>query len=63
MYLSFRMHPVFLIFLAVIGLLLITEHYLVRPHDLTHIHIAFFHINSLISVLLFAGVLTQGFLK
>lgn len=63
MYLSFGMHPVFLIFLAVIGLLLITEHYLVRPHDLTHIHIAFFHINSLVSVLLFIGVLTQGFFK
>ena len=63
MYFSFGMHPVFLIFLAVIGLLLITEHYLVRPHDLTHIHIAFFHINSLVSVLLFAGVLTQGLFK
>ncbi len=63
MYLSFFMHPVFLIFLAVIGVLLIAEHYLVRPDDLTHINIAFFHVNSLISVLLFIGVLTQAFLK
>lgn len=63
MYLSFGMHPVFLIFLAVIGILLILEHHLVRPDDLTHINIAFFHVNSLISVLLFIGVLTQGFFK
>lgn len=63
MYFSFGMHPVFLIFLAVIGVLLIAEHYLVRPDDLTHINMAFFHINSVISVLLFIGVLTQGFFK
>jgi 4-hydroxybenzoate polyprenyltransferase len=63
MYLSFGMHPVFLIFLAVIGVLLIAEHYLVRPDDLTHINMAFFHINSFISILLFMGVLTQAFFK
>ncbi len=61
MYFSSGMHPVFLIFLSMIAILLIAEHYLVRPDDLTHINIAFFHINSLISVLLFIGVLTQGF--
>ncbi|MFA5903633.1 MAG: UbiA-like polyprenyltransferase [Desulfobacula sp.] len=63
MYLSFGMHSVFLIFLLMIGVLLIAEHYLVRPDDLTHINIAFFHINSIISILLFIGVLTQGFFK
>ncbi len=63
MYLSFGMHPVFLIFLALIGVLLVAEHYLVRPHDLTHINMAFFHINSIISGLLFIGVLIQGFFK
>jgi 4-hydroxybenzoate polyprenyltransferase len=63
MYPGFGMHPVFLIFLAVIGVLLVIEHYLVRPDDLTHIHTAFFHINSLVSVLLLAGVLTQGLFK
>jgi 4-hydroxybenzoate polyprenyltransferase len=47
----------------VIGVLLVIEHYLVRPDDLTHIHTAFFHINSLVSVLLLAGVLTQGLFK
>jgi 4-hydroxybenzoate polyprenyltransferase len=63
MYPGFGMHPVFLIFLAVIGVLLVIEHYLVRPDDLTHIHTAFFHINSLVSVLLFTGVLSQGLFK
>jgi 4-hydroxybenzoate polyprenyltransferase len=63
MYLSFGMHPVFLIFLLVIAILLIIEHYLVKPDDLSRIHIAFFHINSVISLLLFIGVLTQGFFQ
>jgi len=41
---------------AVIALLLIVEHRLVKPDDLTHIDIAFFHINSVISVVLLVGV-------
>ncbi len=63
MYLTFAMHPVFLMFLGVIGILLIVEHKLVKPDDLSNINMAFFHMNSIISVLLFIGVLTQGFLK
>ncbi|WP_299980518.1 UbiA-like polyprenyltransferase [Desulfobacula sp.] len=62
-YATFGMHPVFLLFLGIIGLLLIAEHKLVKSDNLTHINIAFFHINSVISILLFIGVLTQGFLK
>lgn len=61
MYFSFGMHPVFLIFQGIIGLLLIAEHKLVKPDNLQHIDVAFFHINSVISILLFIGVLTQGF--
>lgn len=63
LHVTFGMHPVFLVFLALIGILLIVEHRLVKPDDLTHIDIAFFHVNSAISILLFLGVLTQGFLK
>ncbi|NOX35621.1 MAG: UbiA family prenyltransferase [Deltaproteobacteria bacterium] len=63
MYVTFGMHKVFLLFLGVIGLLLITEHKLVNPDNLKHINVAFFHMNSIISVLLFAGVLTQVFFK
>ena len=51
------------LFLFIIGALLIVEHRLVRPDNLTHINIAFFHMNSIISVLLFIGVLIQGILK
>jgi 4-hydroxybenzoate polyprenyltransferase len=63
MYLFFDMHPVFVGFLIVIAVLLIIEHLLVKPDDLTHIHVAFFHINSIISVVLFLGVLVQGVFK
>ncbi len=59
MYLAFGMHPVFLGFLGVITLLLLAEHRLVKPDNLSHINIAFFHINSVVSVTLFAGVLTE----
>lgn len=48
--------------LAVVAGLLIYEHSLVRPHDLSRVNIAFFNINSYISVTLFAGVLGALFL-
>jgi 4-hydroxybenzoate polyprenyltransferase len=41
----------------VVGGLLVWEHRLVNPQDLTHINLAFFNINSYISITLFAGVL------
>lgn len=63
MYLSFDMNPVFLIFLGVIALLLVVEHRLVQPDNLKHINIAFFNMNSLVSVTLFAGVLTEALVR
>jgi 4-hydroxybenzoate polyprenyltransferase len=60
MYLSFDMHPVFLIFLGIIALLLAAEHRLVKPDNLKHINIAFFHMNSLVSITLLAGVLIEA---
>ncbi|WP_300669811.1 UbiA-like polyprenyltransferase [Desulfoluna sp.] len=42
---------------GLIGVLLVVEHKLVKPDDLTHVNIAFFHMNSLISLVLFAGIL------
>ncbi|MCP4116635.1 MAG: UbiA family prenyltransferase [Desulfobacteraceae bacterium] len=59
MYLAFGMAPVFLWFLGGIALLLVAEHQLVKPDNLTHINIAFFHINSVVSITLLAGVLTE----
>ena len=43
-------------FLIVIGLLLIWEHSMVKPEDLSKVPVAFFHVNSIVSIALFAGV-------
>ncbi len=59
----FAMHPVFdmgplyLLSVLIIGVLLVVEHRLVQPDDLSRIHVAFFHVNSAVSILLFAGIL------
>lgn len=63
MFVTLDMHPVFLVFLAAIGILLVIEHRLVNPLDLSRINMAFFHINSVISVMLFAGVLVEVALR
>ena len=63
MHISFDMAPVFLVFLGIIACLLVVEHKLVRPDDLSRINMAFFHMNSAVSIVLFAGVLVQSFLK
>ncbi|MDT8377435.1 MAG: UbiA-like polyprenyltransferase [Desulfotignum sp.] len=62
-YLRFDMHAVFLFFWAIIGVLIVFEHRLVRPDDLSRIDVAFFHVNSAVSVLLFAGILTEAFFR
>jgi 4-hydroxybenzoate polyprenyltransferase len=53
----FDLGLVYLMATLIMGALLIVEHRLVRPHDLTKIEAAFFHVNSAISVLLFLGIL------
>lgn len=53
----FDLGIVFMIALFVIGILLVTEHRLVSPDDMTRIDLAFFHVNSAISIVLFLGVL------
>ncbi len=63
MYILESLHPVFLFFLAVIVLLLVIEHRLVQPDNLSRIDVAFFHINSVISLLLFIGIMTQALLS
>jgi 4-hydroxybenzoate polyprenyltransferase len=50
-----------------LGLTLVTglltwEHLLVRPNDLSRINIAFFNINSYISLILFLGILGSLYL-
>jgi len=45
--------------LSAIGILLMIEHLLVRPNDLTRVNRAFFHVNGIISMGLLALVLVQ----
>lgn len=52
---------VYLTFLAIITLLLVLEHKLVCSDRLDKINLAFFHVNSAISLLLFLGVLADGY--
>lgn len=63
MHLVFDMGPVYLFTVLIIGVLLIVEHRMVRPDDLSRIQAAFFHVNSAISVLLFLGILGNEFMQ
>ncbi|MGC9197134.1 MAG: UbiA-like polyprenyltransferase [Syntrophobacteraceae bacterium] len=56
-YFAFDLGRIYLLFLFLIGILIFTEHKLVRPDCLDKVNIAFFHVNSAISVLLFLGIL------
>lgn len=50
---------VYAVGLAAVGVLLVIEHRLVRPDDLTRVNAAFFQVNGVISFGLFAVVLVQ----
>jgi 4-hydroxybenzoate polyprenyltransferase len=50
---------IYLTGLAAVGVLLVYEHWLVRPDDLTRVNLAFFQVNGVISVGLFVVVLVQ----
>ncbi|MEF2229801.1 MAG: UbiA-like polyprenyltransferase [Pseudodesulfovibrio sp.] len=47
---------VYLVVSAAIGLVLVAEHLLVRPDDMSRVNVAFFTLNGVISVVLFLGV-------
>jgi len=48
----------YFIFAVIIAILYVIEHKIVNPEDISNINIAFFHINSIISVIVFFAVLT-----
>ncbi len=48
----------YFICIAIIAILYIVEHRIVRPDDISNIDIAFFHLNSVISVFVFVTILT-----
>lgn len=54
---TFDMGTLYMGTVLIIGCLLIFEHSLVKPDDLSNVNIAFFHVNSIISVVLFLGIL------
>jgi len=55
-YFFLDMGYIFLVTVLIIGILLVMEHMLVRPGKMEKIDIAFFNINSIISITLFAGI-------
>jgi 4-hydroxybenzoate polyprenyltransferase len=52
--LSFHLHALSLWGVGAVGTLLIYEHGLVKPHDLSRVNAAFFTVNGYVSVLFFA---------
>lgn len=54
---------VFSIGVVVVGVLLVFEHGLVRPADLTRIQTAFFHLNVIISVVVMTSVIADLWLR
>lgn len=63
MHLAFDMGALYLLTVLIIGALLVAEHRLVRPDDLSRIQAAFFHVNSAISILLFLGILGSELIR
>lgn len=63
LYWIFSLSPVFMAFAVAIGILLVVEHRLVKPHDLTRIDIAFYHVNSIISVLIFLALVAEELMR
>jgi 4-hydroxybenzoate polyprenyltransferase len=55
-YFFLEMGYIFLVTVLIIGVLLVMEHMIVRPGKMEKIDIAFFNINSIISITLFAGI-------
>lgn len=57
---AFQLGWTYLGFLAVIGAILVAEHRIVTPERLERIPFAFFHLNSVVSVLVFLAVWVDG---
>lgn len=58
-YFAFHLATGTMVCLLLIASLLVVEHILVRPGNLSRVNLAFFHVNSAISVLLFFGIFTD----
>lgn len=63
LFFAFHMGTIYLGAVTLIGFFMLIEHRLVKPDDLSRINIAFFHMNSLISITLFVGVLADELVR
>jgi len=63
LYWLFHLSPVYLVFVGIIAVLFVVEHLLVHPEDLSRINMVFFHVNSVISLLVLAAILAGDLLK
>jgi len=63
LYWLFPLSPVYLFVVGIIAFLFFVEHKLVNPDDLSRIDMAFFHVNSVISVLVLVAILSGSMLK
>jgi 4-hydroxybenzoate polyprenyltransferase len=62
-YFVFDMNLMYFLTVVIIALLLIVEHRLIKPDDLSNINLAFFHVNTLISITLFLGILADELVR
>lgn len=62
-YWLFPLSPVYLVFVGIIAIFFFVEHKLVNPDNLSKINIAFFHVNSIISILVFVAILLGSLFK
>jgi 4-hydroxybenzoate polyprenyltransferase len=62
LYWMLPLSPTYLACIAAIGGLFVIEHLLVRPSDLSKINVAFFDVNSVISVMVFVAVTLGAFI-
>jgi 4-hydroxybenzoate polyprenyltransferase len=53
---ALHLSVIYWIGVAAVAALLVYEHALVRPHDLTRVNVAFFYVNAIVSIGLFAIV-------
>ncbi|NOY68424.1 MAG: UbiA family prenyltransferase [Deltaproteobacteria bacterium] len=60
--LCFGLGGYYFVSVGLVAIMFAIEHLIVSPSDLTHINIAFFYINSMISVVLFFGILADSLL-
>jgi 4-hydroxybenzoate polyprenyltransferase len=63
LYIAFNLNVIYLITVFFIALLFIVEHKLLNPNDLSKINIAFFHMNSIISTVLFIGIFVDRLIR